>query len=123
MASLFLAVLAGFLVNVILTFIIPPANEIIGGAVAGYLAGGSIGRAVLAGFLAGILGAVIISILVLFVATAVLMPLLAPLLGPFAGLLPLVALIPLFLGMKGALLSALGGFLGGLAAQYLQRPK
>ena len=94
-----------------------PYNELIGGAVAGYIAGGSLGRAVLAGFLAGIIGGLILTGLILALLPF-LMPYLALLLGPSTGLLPLVALIPIALSLKGALLSAIGGPIGGVVALY-----
>ncbi len=105
--SVAVAVFLGFVINVILGFFIP-YNELIGGAVAGYIAGGSLGRAVLAGFLAGIIGGLMLSVLILALLPF-LMPYLAPLLDPITGLLPLVALIPIALSLKGALLSAIGG--------------
>ncbi|MEM1599193.1 MAG: DUF5518 domain-containing protein [Pyrobaculum sp.] len=112
------AVVIGFLLNVATFFIAPAFNELIGGFAAGYLAGGSLARAVLAGFLAGVLGGVILSAVVLALALAIT-PLLSSLIGPFAALIPLVALVPLFLGLKGALLSAIGGLLGGVVRQYV----
>lgn len=108
-----MAVLVGFIIDLALSPFIPFVSDILAGAVAGYIAGKSIGRGVAAGLLTGMLGGLILSILILTVMPFI-MHYLSPILGPYTTLLPLVALIPIILTLKGALLAAVGGLIGSV---------
>ena len=107
-------VLAGFFLNLVLGGVLPALRDPLAGFVADYLAVEA-RRRLLAGFLSGILGS-----LILRIDLAQALPLLAPLLPLLAPIPPwqqLGALVlPLVLSLKGALLSAVGGLIGGLAA-------
>ena len=109
--NLLVAVLIGFIIDLALSPFIPILSDILAGAAAGYIAGRSISRGVVAGLLAGMLGGIILAILILTIMPFI-MYYLSPILGPFSTLLPLAALIPIILTLKGALLAAIGGLIG-----------
>jgi hypothetical protein len=109
MGNLWLGAFVGFLVTVLLGWIIPGlgllAGHLIGGLVAGVIARGGIGRGALAGFLAGIFGGIILAVIAI-IATGTIGGILGGLFGGILGVLTGVVL-----GIIAIIVSIVGGII------------
>ncbi|MCD6564156.1 MAG: DUF5518 domain-containing protein [Thermoproteales archaeon] len=106
--NLILAVFIGFILDVILgSFAV--LGDLIAGFVAGYIAGGDWVRGSMAGFIAGIFGGLLLGLIIFLFSSFFSL-----IIGPLAFLFSVLGLIPIFFGIKGAIIMAIGGAIGAL---------